>query len=187
MAIKPPPDRLYGRTRTHALRPRQETLLQVTLPRLRFDPAISLAANFTSPITETWLEIGFGGGEHARAVLVGRDEVLEFPLIHEAPAILSNLLGLYWQGLRQPLKFFPQTSLAYAEASQNQTSGKTKDPMSAALTSFEGNSFTKMPGEGEDAYYDLCFRNTDPLDQEFERIALEVFGPQLNALKEVVV
>jgi len=68
MAIKPPPDRLYGRTRTHALRPRQETLLQVTLPRLRFDPAISLAANFTSPITETWLEIGFGGGEHARAL-----------------------------------------------------------------------------------------------------------------------
>ena len=105
-------------------------------------------------------------------------------MIHEAPAILTNLLELYWQGLRQPLKFFPQTSLAYAEASRNQASGKSKDPMSAALTSWEGNSFTKMPGEGEDAYYDLCFRNTDPLDQEFERVALDVFGPQLSALKE---
>jgi exodeoxyribonuclease V gamma subunit len=138
-------------------------------------------------IQQVLLNVAFPGGEHARAVLVGRDEVLEFPLIQEAPAILTNLLGLYWQGLRQPLKFFPQTSLAYAEASQNQTSGKSKDPMSAASTSWEGNSYTKVPGEGEDAYYDLCFRNTDPLDQEFERIALEVFGPQLNALKEAVV
>jgi len=137
-------------------------------------------------IQQVLLNVAFPGGEHARAVLVGRDEVLEFPLIQEAPAILTNLLGLYWQGLRQPLKFFPQTSLAYAEASHNRTSGKTKDPMSAALTSFEGNSFTKVPGEGEEAYYDLCFRNTNPLDQEFERIALEVFGPQLIALKEVV-
>ena len=33
-AVKPPPDRLYGRSRGHKLRPRQEVLLDVTLPRL---------------------------------------------------------------------------------------------------------------------------------------------------------
>ena len=31
-AVKPPPDRLYGRARGHKLRPRQEALLDVTLP-----------------------------------------------------------------------------------------------------------------------------------------------------------
>ncbi len=35
-ALKPPPDRLYGRARGHKLRPRQEMLLEVTLPRLPF-------------------------------------------------------------------------------------------------------------------------------------------------------
>jgi tRNA (guanine-N7-)-methyltransferase len=62
MAVKPSPDRLYGRQRTHALRPRQKRLLDVALPRLRFK---SLAEFGGSPI---WLEVGFGGGEHARAL-----------------------------------------------------------------------------------------------------------------------
>ncbi|MGE0417265.1 MAG: tRNA (guanosine(46)-N(7))-methyltransferase TrmB [Acetobacteraceae bacterium] len=63
-AIKPPPDRLYGRARGHKLRARQETLLAVTLPRLRFDPAIP----WPPSIVERWLEVGFGGGEHAQAL-----------------------------------------------------------------------------------------------------------------------
>ena len=37
-ALKPPPDRLYGRARGHRLRPRQLRLLDVTLPRLAFAP-----------------------------------------------------------------------------------------------------------------------------------------------------
>jgi tRNA (guanine-N7-)-methyltransferase len=62
MAIKPPPDRLYGRQHTHALRPRQKLLLEVALPRLRFR---GLAEFDARPV---WLEVGFGGGEHARAL-----------------------------------------------------------------------------------------------------------------------
>jgi tRNA (guanine-N7-)-methyltransferase len=45
------------------LRPRQQLLLDVTLPRLRYEPG----ARFASPVTKLWLEVGFGGGEHARA------------------------------------------------------------------------------------------------------------------------
>jgi len=58
---KPPPDRLYGRARGHKLRPRQEQLLERALPRLAYPLA------FAAPVKETWLEIGFGGGEHALA------------------------------------------------------------------------------------------------------------------------
>ncbi|HEY8290455.1 MAG TPA: tRNA (guanine(46)-N(7))-methyltransferase TrmB [Acetobacteraceae bacterium] len=67
--VKPPPDRLYGRARGHKLRPRQETLLRVTLPRLRF-PAERAEDPLTafSPRPEAlWLEVGSGGGEHAIA------------------------------------------------------------------------------------------------------------------------
>jgi tRNA (guanine-N7-)-methyltransferase len=57
--VKPPPDRLYGRSRGHKLRPRQERLLDVTLPRLALSPVL--------PAGPLWLEVGFGGGEHALA------------------------------------------------------------------------------------------------------------------------
>ncbi len=64
--IKPPPERLYGRQTGHALRPRQERLLAETLPRLRVDPTAPLAA--LAGCREIWLEVGAGGGEHARAL-----------------------------------------------------------------------------------------------------------------------
>lgn len=62
--VKPPPDRLYGRSRGHKLRPRQEVLLDVTLERMRFH-----GEDAASPawLPELWLEVGFGGGEHALA------------------------------------------------------------------------------------------------------------------------
>ncbi|HQT77959.1 MAG: tRNA (guanosine(46)-N7)-methyltransferase TrmB [Rhodospirillales bacterium 20-64-7] len=66
-AVKPPPDRLYGRARGHKLRPRQEILLDVTLPRIRFrerDAAQPLTA-FAGDYAALWFEVGFGGGEHA--------------------------------------------------------------------------------------------------------------------------
>ncbi len=62
--VKPPPDRLYGRSRGHKLRPRQEVLLDVTLERLRFREEDAAAPAW---LPELWLEIGFGGGEHALA------------------------------------------------------------------------------------------------------------------------
>jgi tRNA (guanine-N7-)-methyltransferase len=58
-ALKPPPDRLYGRARGHKLRPRQARLLKVTLPRLALPDVL--------PDGPLWLEVGFGGGEHALA------------------------------------------------------------------------------------------------------------------------
>ncbi len=61
--VKPPPDRLYGRITGKKLRPRQVWLLEQFLPRLRW-PDVPFAA----PVRETWLEVGFGGGEHALAL-----------------------------------------------------------------------------------------------------------------------
>jgi len=55
------PDRLYGRRRGHPLRPRQQRLLDVTLPRLSLTEAEARDMR-DSPL---WLEVGFGGGEHA--------------------------------------------------------------------------------------------------------------------------
>jgi tRNA (guanine-N7-)-methyltransferase len=76
-SVKPPPNRLYGRSRGHKLRPRQEVLLEVTLPRLRLRPdqASDPIAAFSNKPRELWLEIGFGGGEHALARSAEHPEV----------------------------------------------------------------------------------------------------------------
>ena len=76
-ALKPPPERLYGRARGHKLRPRQERLLQVTLPRLTL--LASLAADpftaFPQRPRALWLEVGFGGGEHALAQIAAHPDI----------------------------------------------------------------------------------------------------------------
>jgi tRNA (guanine-N7-)-methyltransferase len=75
-ALKPPPDRLYGRAHGHRLRPRQVRLLDVTLPRLAFPPdrAADPLAAFPLGLSQLWLEVGFGGGEHALAQIVAHPE-----------------------------------------------------------------------------------------------------------------
>ena len=74
--LKPPPDRLYGRGRGHKLRARQEKLLEVTLPRLAFAPeqAADPLGAFSPRPRDLWLEVGFGGGEHALAQIAAHPE-----------------------------------------------------------------------------------------------------------------
>jgi tRNA (guanine-N7-)-methyltransferase len=81
-ATRPPlaegiPDRLYGRRRGHPLRPRQQRLLDITLPRLRLtaEQAADPLAAFAMPGAPLWLEVGFGGGEHALAQVAAHPEV----------------------------------------------------------------------------------------------------------------
>lgn len=70
------PDRLYGRRRGHPLRPRQERLLGEALPRLRMSAAEAAAGLAAFPgAADLWLEVGFGGGEHALALHAAHPEV----------------------------------------------------------------------------------------------------------------
>lgn len=62
------PDRLYGRRRGHPLRPRQEKLLTQALPRFRLTAAEAAHPRAVFGTADLWLEVGFGGGEHALAL-----------------------------------------------------------------------------------------------------------------------
>ncbi|MDA1088802.1 MAG: tRNA (guanine(46)-N(7))-methyltransferase TrmB [Proteobacteria bacterium] len=62
----------YGRRHGHKLRPNRQALINDLLPRLRVSlPAggqpLDLAATFAAPVSDLWLEVGFGGGEHLAA------------------------------------------------------------------------------------------------------------------------
>jgi len=56
--------------------------------------------------------------------------------------------------------------------------GKSKDAgIEEARKVWEGSEFSERPGERDDPYFSLCFRNADPLDGEFQGIADDVFAP----------
>jgi exodeoxyribonuclease V gamma subunit len=73
--------------------------------------------------------------------------------------------------LHRPLKFFPKSSLEYAD------SGKLNN--AAGIWNHR-----KYP-EKDDLYFNLCFGGIDPLDEEFMATAQAVFSPCL-ASKVVV-
>jgi len=124
------PDRLYGRRRGHPLRPRQQLLLDATLPRLRLSPAQAAdpRAAFDAPVEALWLEVGFGGGEHAFDQVMANprvgyiaSEVFENGLCslltrlapegEEATAPLPGNLRLWPQDARHLLGLLPAGSL----------------------------------------------------------------------------
>ena len=129
-ALKPPPDRLYGRARGHKLRPRQEHLLDVTLPRLAFplDQAADPLAAFTPTPVALWLEVGFGSGEHALAQIAAHPkagliacEVFDngicsllshlVPEGGEASAPLPDNLRLWTEDARTLVRALPDNAL----------------------------------------------------------------------------
>ena len=124
------PDRLYGRRRGHPLRARQQRLLAETLPRLRLSAAAAAdpRAAFGGPVEQLWLEVGFGGGEHALALVAAHpgigliaSEVFENGLCSllsrlvpegaEATAPLPPNLRLWPEDARRLLGLLPEASL----------------------------------------------------------------------------
>ncbi len=128
--IKPPPDRLYGRIKSHTLRPRQRLLLDETLPLIRFpaEAASNPRSAFPIPLDELWLEVGFGGGEHSLAQSEANPktgliacEVFELGLCSllsrlvpddaEINGPLPGNLRLYDDDARQLIRALPDNSL----------------------------------------------------------------------------
>jgi len=109
-----------------------------------------------------------------KTTLLGSNLVYEFDSVQNPEEILGYLLQVYWKGLSEPVHFFPATSYEYAR--QILKYGKSK---LYALNSADKkwNSGYNFPGESNDLYFDLCFREINPMDEEFERISTEVFGP----------
>lgn len=100
------------------------------------------------------------------SVLATTDGILRLRPANESSLYLRLLLETYWLGLRKPLKFFPRSSLAFAK----------KGDLGSARTSWCGDRFP----EGADPYYQLCFGDTDPLDEEFVRLSQALIEPLLR-------
>jgi exodeoxyribonuclease V gamma subunit len=123
----------------------------------------------------------------ATTVVLGTKSLWNISPVAEPLPVLEQLLQLYWTGLSQPLKFFPESSYAFAKADfkvRNGKAGKTvKQPMDFAQEKWNGNDFG-TPGECEDAYFTLFFKDGDVLDDDFEQRARTVFDPFFECAQE---
>jgi tRNA (guanine-N7-)-methyltransferase len=115
--------RSYGRKRGRKLSPRQQRLLADVLPEVRADPASVSDPEGLTP-GETWLEIGFGGGEHLvwqaeqnpHIGLIGC-EPFEDGVVKVLAAIEDKKLAnirVYPDDARPLLRWLPEASIARA-------------------------------------------------------------------------
>ncbi|MDM8566334.1 exodeoxyribonuclease V subunit gamma [Candidatus Halobeggiatoa sp. HSG11] len=115
-----------------------------------------------------------------QSVIIGANEAWKFLPVPDSKEILQSLVqDYYWQGLMEPLLFFPQTSLCFMESlpkGENMALYK-------AIDTWQGNDF--VTGEVKDDYYQLCFgTETHPLENEqFMQLAQQFFEPLLEYRK----
>lgn len=130
-----------------------------------------------------WNLTGSHEVESWKSEIIAEDATVRFLPVPEAEKHIRELLGLYWEGLRRPLPFFPRTAHALVEAEQKLAGGKSKaktSPLEQARPKWLGSERQPLPGERDDAWIELCFRHeSDPLTEEFQTLARAVFGPLL--------
>jgi tRNA (guanine-N7-)-methyltransferase len=116
------PIRSYGRIKSRPIKPRQAGLLDTLLPRIAIPDGPVDPRRLKPDATETWLEIGFGGGEHLAAQAARRPDVLFLAaepflngvasaLRHIDEAGLSNV-RIHAGDARDLLAHLPDASLA---------------------------------------------------------------------------
>ncbi len=71
-----PPLRSFGRLKARPIKPRQAALMDARLPELRIPDGPVSPEALMPGARETWLEIGFGGGEHMAAQAARAPDVL---------------------------------------------------------------------------------------------------------------
>jgi len=89
----------YGRRHGHKLRPHRQALIDTLLPRLRLAPpadggTVDLAGAFAGPVRDTWLEVGFGAGEHLAAQAEAHPDVGFVgcePFVNGIASLLSHI------------------------------------------------------------------------------------------------
>ncbi len=114
-------------------------------------------------------------GYPLRSRLIMDGETITFVETPDPSSLLLDILGLYWKGMSAPLRFFPESSMAYAR--------KLEWKVERARAKWE-KGYNYYPGEGDDACFQLCFGEVDPFNDDFERVARTLLKPLIESLGE---
>lgn len=124
-------------------------------------------------------------GIEKRSVLWTPAGDIEYGEQIDAAAELTKFLKAYRRGLSSPLPFFPKTSHTYADARVSPPKKIADDPeaireraLKNARNIWEGTDYSS--GESESKYNEATYRDSVPLDEEFEETALDLLGPMMG-------
>jgi len=106
----------------------------------------------------------------------------EFQPVQKSCEYLEKLLKIYWEGLCRPVHLFPESSWTYAQWLLEKNRPE-EEALDAARKTWSGDDYHR--GEGEDPYYQCCFRGTDVHGWEFKKMAVDIFKPLLASQKNV--
>ncbi|MGM0608161.1 MAG: exodeoxyribonuclease V subunit gamma [Candidatus Muiribacteriota bacterium] len=104
-----------------------------------------------------------------KSFFVSNKEVKEFDKINNAKEILKNLITYFLKGSSSPLKFFPDSSMAYyCEKLKNIQKGKElKEAVligkNNAYKKWFGNSYLNIPGDKDNPYVNFLFKHQKAL------------------------
>ncbi len=112
---------------------------------------------------------------------IARNKVFEFTPVSNSHMILSSLLAIYWEGLADPIPFFPVSSHAYAEQVIQYSKKREAGLKAAAKKWINERSWS----ESADPYVAFCFAGSNPLDTRFETLAESVFSPIMANSQEL--
>jgi exodeoxyribonuclease V gamma subunit len=130
------------------------------------------------------LNVAAPAGMTLQSRWVAEDQEVPLEPVEEAAAHLRALLEWYWRGTRRLLHFFPKSALAYVETLRKDKNQDLDKALRAARRQWEGDDFQQGAPERENIYYQLAFRDADPLDGEFVELALAVFMPLFASLHQ---
>lgn len=105
-----------------------------------------------------------------KTTLIMKDKEVSFSQVEAPLPLLKTIIDFYWKGLTEPIRFFSESSLAYAY--------KKEWRIDRAKKAWEEGYYS--PGEGSDPYFELCFGNIDPLNTDFETIARTILEPMIQ-------
>ncbi|MDP2227291.1 MAG: exodeoxyribonuclease V subunit gamma [Moraxellaceae bacterium] len=107
--------------------------------------------------------------------LVGLEQTLVLPPVANPLAALRTFAAAYHEGLCLPLPLFRRASPAYVKKQQS---------LDEARKAYEGNEYSGG-SDAADAWTALLWRDTDPCDARFAEWADRLYGPLLDALKDI--
>lgn len=101
------------------------------------------------------------------------DGISKFGIPNNCLSLLETLVHIFEEGQKRPLKFFPDLSMTYIETRQK---GKNKQEALKKVRGQWETTFGYSP-KNDDPYFNLCFREKDPFDEEFISLAHLICSP----------
>jgi exodeoxyribonuclease V gamma subunit len=112
-------------------------------------------------------------------VLVCEDRAFRYLPLEETEGYLRSLLYQYFRGLKKPLHFFPESSLIFTKKTLD--GEELEKALRAAMAKWKAYEFA----ENNNPYYQLCFGQVDPLDEEFCELARAIYEPMLRYEEQI--